>query len=339
MAGRPPLRIGQHGKITRKNLGGGVWLAKCRYRDSDGVTRIVERRGPADDFDKHGKLAEDALIEALHRRPPGVAYEISLDTKVMDLVGRHIDRLTEDGRAIRTIDTYRDVAGRLNKFISGVRVGDATAPLVDAALRSMRRAHGPTMATQAKTILNGGLQLAVLASVLGSNPVRDVSAIRFDDEPEGAVALTADELRDLLNRLRADEYCRKSDLVDPLTIFMATGLRRSELLGLLWSDFDEEAGTLTVTGKLVRAKGTGLQRIAKTKSKAGKRTIPLPRFAIAALATRRKLPFLGEQKMIFPSTVGTYRDPDTFGGQWRKAREALGVPEVTTTRSAKPSRR
>jgi len=49
MAGRPPLRIGSHGKISRKHLGDGVWLARCRYRDCDGVTRIVERRGPVGD--------------------------------------------------------------------------------------------------------------------------------------------------------------------------------------------------------------------------------------------------------------------------------------------------
>jgi hypothetical protein len=66
MAGRPPLRIGSHGKISRKHLGDGVWLARCRYRDGDGVTRIVERRGPVGD--QYGKLAEDALIEALGAR-------------------------------------------------------------------------------------------------------------------------------------------------------------------------------------------------------------------------------------------------------------------------------
>jgi hypothetical protein len=75
MAGRPPLRIGQHGKVTRSYLGGGVWMARCRYRDSDGVTRIVERRGPADEHDKHCKLAEDMLIEALVLRRPPAAGE------------------------------------------------------------------------------------------------------------------------------------------------------------------------------------------------------------------------------------------------------------------------
>jgi len=36
MAGRPALRIGQHGKIVREYLRGGVWLARTRYRDGDG---------------------------------------------------------------------------------------------------------------------------------------------------------------------------------------------------------------------------------------------------------------------------------------------------------------
>ena len=70
MADRPPLRIGQYGRIKRIYLGRGVWLARCRFRDSDGVTRIVERRGPA--RDKRGALAEQALVEALQgRRAPG----------------------------------------------------------------------------------------------------------------------------------------------------------------------------------------------------------------------------------------------------------------------------
>jgi integrase len=62
----------------------------------------------------------------------------------------------------------------------------------------------------------------------------------------------------------------------------------------------------------------------------GKRTISLPRFAIAALVERRTLPYLGEQRVIFPSTAGTLRDPNNFGKQWRTAREELGVPEITT---------
>ena len=331
MAGRPPLRIGQHGKIIRKNLGGGVWLARCRYRDTDGVVRVVERRGPADDHDQYGKLAEDLLIEALQdRRPPAGAEAVSLDTLVMDLVDQHLTRLTEDGRSIRTLDTYRYEAEKLGKFLGGVRVGEATAARLDAALRSMRTAHGPTMARRSRTLLRGALQIAVLHNVLGGNPVRDVQTIRSKSKPQGATALTGDELAELLAKLGASESCQKRDLVDPVTLLIATGLRRSELLALRWSDFDPEAGMLTVSGKVVRQRGHGLVRVEEAKTAAGLRTVPLPLFAIEALQRRRTVPFLGEQRVIFPSTAGTLRDPDNFNSQWRAARDDLGVPDVTS---------
>jgi hypothetical protein len=175
MAGRPPLRIGTHGKIVRQYLGGGVWVARTRYRDTDGVVRRVERKGPPDDFDRHGKLAQDALIEALaNRRPPVTLDELGTESLVTALVQQHLKRLAEDGRSPATLATYDMAAGKLAKFLGGVRVREATPARIDAALRSMRTAHGPTMAKQAKTVLLGGMQLAVLAEVITANPVRDV---------------------------------------------------------------------------------------------------------------------------------------------------------------------
>jgi integrase len=220
--------------------------------------------------------------------------------------------------------------GSWRRSSAGVRVRESTPARIDAAIRSMKQAHGATMARQSKTILRGALQLAVMANVLGANPVRDVQPITSKDAPKGATALTAVQLRDLLGKLRADEYCLRNDLVDPITILMATGPRRSELLALRWSEFDEKAGTIAVVGKVVRAKGKGLQRIDETKSRAGKRTLPLPKFAVNALRARRNLPFLGEQEVIFPSTAGALRDPNNFGKQWRAVRDQLGVPGVTS---------
>jgi len=327
MAGRPPLRIGAHGKITRIDLGGGRWLARCRFRDADGVTRIVERRGPESEDDQYGLLAEDELIAALAVRRTAVG-ETTLDTKITALIGRHIDRLEEDGRAVRTIDTYRYCAKLLAKVIAGVRVGEATPARMDAAVRSMRRAHGDVMAVQSKTLLMGALHLAVMANVVGTNPIRDLSPIRSKQGPKGAPALTGDQLRELLGKLQASEYCRTYDLVDPITLLMATGLRRSELLGLRWTDYG--GGTLTVRAKLIRAAGKGLKLVEETKTAAGRRTVPLPEFAITMLEKRRAKPYIGEQVMIFPSSTGTPRDPENFGARWAKARADLGVPDVTS---------
>jgi integrase len=136
------------------------------------------------------------------------------------------------------------------------------------------------MTRQSKPILRGALQLAVLASVLGANPVRDVQPLRSKSQPKGATALTADQLRDLLVKLRTSKFCAKHDLSDPVTLLIATGLRRSELLGLRWQDFDEKGGMLTITGTVIRVPCEGLQRLDETKSAAGRRTIPLPKFAV-----------------------------------------------------------
>ncbi len=111
---------------------------------------------------------------------------------------------------------------------------------------------------------------------------------------------------------------------------IATGLWRSELLGLRWTDFDDGAGTFAVSGKVIRETGKGLVRVDETKTAAGRRTIPLPAFAVATLLERRKLPFLGQQQVIFPSTAGTLRDPNNFVRLWRTVRDELGVPDVTT---------
>jgi len=34
--------------------------------------------------------------------------------------------------------------------------------------------------------------------------------------------------------------------------------------------------------------------------------------------------------IVFPSAAGTWRDPNNFGREWRRVRDELGVPDVTT---------
>jgi len=50
----------------------------------------------------------------------------------------------------------------------------------------------------------------VMASVIDANPVRDVQPVRSKSQPKGAVALTADQLRDLLMKLQTSGFCEKA---------------------------------------------------------------------------------------------------------------------------------
>jgi integrase len=306
-----------------------VWLARCRYRDADGVTRTVQRRSPPGVIDKRGKAAEDALIESLAgRRPPGVSGEVSLDTKISALVDQHLEVLDDLKRSPATMTTYRSAARKLARFSSALRVREATPGRLNAVIRSMKKAHGANMARHGRTLLRGALQIAVLDDVIARNPVAQVGRIESDHKPKGAPTLDRGELRAMLGKLQASEICQRKDLVDPITILAATGMRRSELLGLRWTDFDEEARTLAVAGKVTRIAGKGLTRLDNGKTGSAIRILPLPGFAVEALVKRRD--FRGGRPMIFPSAAGSWRDPDNFNKQWRSVRGGLGVPDVTS---------
>lgn len=93
--------------------------------------------------------------------------------------------MAEDGRSARTLDTYRCTATNLTKFMAGVTVG-ASAARLDAALRSMRTADGATMARQARTLLRGALQLAVLNNVLGAEPGAGFQATKSQNNPKAS---------------------------------------------------------------------------------------------------------------------------------------------------------
>ncbi len=101
------------------------------------------------------------------------------------------------------------------------------------------------------------------------------SLVRSEVQP-----LTASEARRLLDSARDTRNAAR------WSVALSLGLRQGEALGLRWSDLDLEAGTLTVRRALQRQRGRGLVFV-EPKSRAGRRTILLPRPLREALRTHR----------------------------------------------------
>jgi integrase len=334
MAGRPRLRIGAHGKISRTHLGDGVWLARTRYRDRDGVTRRVERATPPGIPDEYGARAEEVLRDALAaRRPPGTG-SITAATTLGELLDRYLVRCREDGElAPKSVDTYEATIGAVKSRLADIRVGEATPGLLDEILRGIRRDHGATRERHTKVALNAALTGAVMAGAIAANPVRELGTRRkrkADKRTQGAPALGAEQVRALLRGVEESAACEAKDLRDPVILLAATGMRRGELLALRPEDIDLDGRVASVNGSVVRVKGVGLIRQDWTKG-GEPRSVPLPQFAVDALR-RRKETWQGPNSagVIFPSTTGTLRDPDNFGKQWREVRDDLGLPDVSS---------
>jgi integrase len=85
-----------------------------------------------------------------------------------------------------------------------------------------------------------------------------------------------------------------------------SGLRISELLGLIWADIDFVGGLIRVRAQLSRAhRGEPAQRVA-TKTPASVREIPLvPQLADRLAAHRRQTPFASPTAWVFATSKGT----------------------------------
>ena len=130
---------------------------------------------------------------------------------------------------------------------------------------------------------------------------------------------------EVVDTVLRSEKCRDKDLTDPILMHLATGLRVSEVLGLLWREFDPEAKTIAVSGRVVRVSEQGLRRTSTLESsKATAPVLALPQFAVDMLLARAKEERPNLHGLVFPSSVGTLRDPSGFARQWRAVRDGLG---------------
>lgn len=335
--GRPPLRIGQHGSITRTQLGPGKWEARCRVRDADGVLRHVARQSPMGTRDRLGGAAEAALLEHLSTRTAQADDgTITGSTLVSTLLERHLDALKAAERAPRTIYSYTLRVGYWNTVAAGIAVADCTPGRLDRLLEQVRAAHGDTDAKQLRTLIAAALDLAVNEGVLANNPGR---ATKPSPKPKkrqgnGAKSLDPAVLPAVVKALLESAVCRDKDITDVILMHLATGLRVSEVLGFAWSEFDPDTSTITSTSRIVWEKGRGLLRVpTENSSKGTPDVIDLPPFAVAALLARAQEERPNTCGLIFPSAVGTMRDPTNFARQWRGVRDDLEHLAGTTGHS------
>ncbi len=345
---RPRLSLGGHGKVARIQIGKNAWVAKARVRDLDGVTRLIERRSPVGTIDKFGAQAEAALIHAVTGRTAPSAGDLTGESPLSAVWRVYRAQLVADGKAPRTLDRYDYVGAKIITGLGSIHVREATTQRLDTFVRMLAIKSGPSVARTARVLLSGMFKLAARYGACASNPVRDVSSVRITKK--ASRALTVDDVAAILrgmamstkelpplehakrqsSRTTIANYCDEADLVDVVTVFAATGCRISEVLGLRWSDVNLDTKTVSITGKVIGVKGRGLVRDNCTKTEAGRRVLPLPSFAVSMLLARQVSAQTNTHNVVFPSAVGTLRDPDGVSKQWRRVRDALGYEWVTS---------
>ncbi len=117
---------------------------------------------------------------------------------------------------------------------------------------------------------------------------------------------------------------------------LTTGLRRGELLGLMWDDLDWVTGHLMIQRQVIRIKKGGLQFVSP-KTDAGRRLLTVGEGAIEKLRAhlqhqQLERQFAGkrwqEHNLIFCNMNGTPMDPSGLSNRHQMLMKKLNLPSI-----------
>lgn len=380
-SGRPVTPLGRRGEVSVTVVTDGKGRQRCRaktrYRRMDGRTVQVQRDTPVDmlesecfnssdpkEFGKRARRALEDAVEALAVEGAVGGGDTSKRAVIADLVDDYVrvQVFGPDSRyALRSRVDYVRVAEALRPALSGLRLNEATPGKLSRAISQVQERHKYQTARMALSLLRTVFDRAVLDDAVTTNHAKKVPQPKRSTPAGPTRSMTSSDLVEVFEAMRSSEalvakrkdvkspetrsvaqYVADLDLYEPLWVLAETGVRRSEVLGFTWDDFDDsgELGSLLVRHHVVRAPEVqgGPSRIiheARTKTSATVRKVWLTPEATQMLKRRRMRlaggqlaevrEALGWPAVIFPSPVtGNVRCPDAFAKSWRTVRAAIG---------------
>ncbi|MGB9886774.1 MAG: tyrosine-type recombinase/integrase [Moorellales bacterium] len=184
------------------------------------------------------------------------------------------------------------------------------------------------------TVMHGALRQAAKNGLVARN-VAEATSLPKRQKKEPRI-LTPEE------QARFFEVIQQDRLGAAFLLDLGTGMRRGELLGLKWEDVNLKEGVIRVRRELVEAKDpeTGKRALIfqEPKSEKGRRSIPLPEWAVAALKAHRKRQLeeklaLGEayqdHGLVFCTEKGTPIRPRNLNRTFTRLKKRAGVDGVT----------
>ena len=236
------------------------------------------------------------LLDKLHRDLEAFQdVELTEDSRMT--LGEWLDRWMEDyGAATLRPNTLRSyeqfIRCYIKPYLGDKIVSRVTRMDIQKLYRKLKhegrvREHpeyghelSDTMVLRIHAMLHRCLKDAEAAHVIARNPTDGAVVPKASYKPKQV--LTREQMETFLTAVDRNEIWR-----DFFYTELTTGLRRGEICGLMWQDFDEKAGTLKIL-RSVNVPKAGELEIGETKTSQGRRTIRLPPSTVQRLKERKK---------------------------------------------------
>ena len=286
-------RIGEQGDIMNRFQQGSLFKAKrkgCsdvwvfRWYDYSSGKRIYKKQiiGSVSQI-RSRRNAEKAVV-ALRS---SINVDFGTPQTICDLAAHYrVHELTQEKKSFSTIDNHRLLFKRYveprwgNHLLGAVRT-----MAVEEWLHSLPFA--PSSKAKLKCVLSTLYHHAIRYEWLMFNPISRVrtSQMRVRDKD----VLTPEEFQELVQQLTVRDRAM-------VLLIGSTGLRRSEMIALTWSDLNMRTMEVNVLRSCVR------NRFGKTKTESSCRPVPLHSLVLNALLEwRAQSPYATDLDFLFPS--------------------------------------
>ena len=175
------------------------------------------------------------------------------------------------------------------------------------------------MLSRIHAMLHQAMKDAVGAHLIAKNPTEGTVVPKPNYRPKQI--LNEEQLDTFMAAIEQDEVWRDFFFTE-----LTTGLRRGEICGLRWEDFDEAEGTLKVN-RSVSTRKVGSLEVGETKTNKGHRSISLPDSTAQRLRERKKTAI---SDWIFPNPLHP-EEPVNPGYAYNRMKTILkntGLPSI-----------
>lgn len=284
----------------------GRWEGRVSYVDP-----ATEKRKSVSVYGDTASDCRKELKKVRERIEAGQPAKDAPDTVASWLAQWRESSLAASDRKATTKSLYGSLS---RKHLEGMAIGgkrlDRLKPSdVEALIVELRAAKlADSTVRQVYTVLRQALDVAVRDGLLASNPVGKVK--RPAVARQEAKYLPAADVARLLDAAKGLRY------YVAVLLMAATGLRRGEVAGLLWSDVDLDKNELRVRHTLSRVDGALI--LTEPKTDRSRRRVPLHAGVVTALKGWRTQQLqerlaAGDQwtdtKVVFATELGTMVDP------------------------------
>jgi integrase len=226
----------------------------------------------------------------------------------------------------KTLAIYQYYCELAETEIGGYRMDEVTREHADALLTYFHSINFKNV-DQLRSTLAQAFEYALEEDYIRKNPFKKAKAPIV--ERKKAVALTVAQRNALLREVAGTPLCGLWHFYSRL------GFRRGEGLGLLWSNINWDAGTVSITQQYAELNGRIIKSAPKTKR--SERTIPIPLNLLDILRKHREwqreraaaIPGWEDNDLIFPDDLGRPRHPSSVLYTFKQLVKRLGLPPMT----------